>query len=91
MWVPGVQGITQIIDSEEGSVENLAEFRVANAFNGALNVMGTVDPVVPPGDDSEAVRVDVRFTSFSLRLGGLPPLRIPLTWPKAPLVSPLSL
>jgi hypothetical protein len=82
----GVQGITQIIDSEKGIVENLAEFRVANAFNGFLNVAGTVDPVVARGVDSEAVRVDVKFTSFSLKLGGLPPLRIPLTWPKTPLV-----
>lgn len=81
------RGITQIIDSERGSVENLAEFRVANAFNGALNVAGTVEPVTPSGGgvDAEAVRVDVKFTSFSLKLGGLPPLKIPLTWPKTPL------
>jgi len=79
------RGITQIIDSERGSVENLAEFRVANAFDGALNVAGTVTPVRPPGGDAESVRVDVRFTSFSLKLGALPTLTIPLTWPKAPL------
>jgi len=68
-------------------VENLAEFRVANAFDGALNVAGTVTPVRPPGGDAESVRVDVRFTSFSLKLGALPTLTIPLTWPKAPLVG----
>ena len=80
-----LQGITQIIDSQDGSVQNLAEFRVANAVNGALNVAGTVDPVRNP--DGEAVRVDVKFTSFSLKLGSLPQLKIPLTWPKTPLVS----
>ena len=83
-----LQGITQIIDSQDGSVQNLAEFRVANAFNGALNVAGTVDPV--RNSDGEAVRVDVKFTSFSLKLGGLPQLKIPLTWPKTPLVSLLG-
>ena len=80
-----LQGITQIINSQDGSVQNLAEFRVANAVNGALNVAGTVDPV--RNSDGEAVRVDVKFTSFSLKLGALPQLKIPLTWPKTPLVS----
>ena len=78
-----MQGITQIIDAENGRVDNMAEFRVANLFDGYLNVSGTVSPT----GKTEPKRVDVAFTSFSLRLGILPELKIPLGWPKQPTVS----
>lgn len=76
-----MQGITQIIDAEGGRVENLAEFRIANFVNGYLNVAGTVSPA-----EEGETRVDVHFTSFSVRVGALPALSIPLTWPKTPTV-----
>ena len=63
-------------------MENLAEFRVANAFDGFLNVGGTVEPA----DDKESTRVDVKFTGFSVKLGALPELKIPLGWPQYPTV-----
>jgi hypothetical protein len=70
------QGITQIIDKESGVVDNLAEFTIAGTWDGYLNVEGTVTPVVP--ETGEAIRVDVRFTAFSFKLGPLPALKIPL-------------
>jgi hypothetical protein len=70
------QGITQIIDKELGIVDNLAEFTIAGTWDGYLNVEGTVTPVVP--ETGQAVRVDVRITAFSLKLGRLPALKIPL-------------
>lgn len=79
-----LQGILQIIDAEEGSVQNIADFRIANAVNGYLNVAGTVEPIRHEGNSSEVIRVDVGFTSFSLKIGILPQLKIPLTWPKTP-------
>ena len=72
-----VQGITQVIDTDAGRVENIAEFRIANAADGYLNVEGTVEPASTSGSE-EAVRVDVQFTAFSLKIGALPPLKIPL-------------
>lgn len=74
------KGITQVIDSKAGKVENIAEFTVAGRFDGFLNVEGTVAPVVPESASSEAVRVDVKFTSFQLKIGSLPGLQIPLNW-----------
>ena len=85
-----LQGITQVINAEEGSVQNVADFRIANAVNGYLNVAGTVEPIKHEGNSSEVIRVDVGFTSFSLKIGILPQLRIPLTWPKTPKVTFLS-
>lgn len=61
-------------------MENIAEFTVAGRFDGFLNVEGTVAPVVPESASSEAVRVDVKFTSFQLKIGSLPGLQIPLNW-----------
>lgn len=78
-----MQGITQIINAENGKVENLAEFCVANLINGYLNVSGTL---APAGKEAPT-RVDVAFTAFSLRLGILPELKIPLGWPKKPTVG----
>ncbi len=72
-----LQGITQVIDTDAGKVENIAEFRIANAADGYLNVEGTVEPASTSGSE-EAVRVDVQFTAFSLKVGALPPLKIPL-------------
>lgn len=81
-----MQGITQVIDAQNGSVQNIAEFRIASAVNGCLNVAGTVEPVQQEGNSAEVIRVDVGFTSFSIKLGILPALSIPLTWPKTPKV-----
>ena len=83
----GVQGITQIIDTESGTVQNIADFRIANAVNGYLNVEGTV---APAQGSKEAVRVDVKFTAFCLKIGALPQLKVPLGWSN-PTVSPSSL
>ena len=83
----GVQGITQVIDAEGGTVQNIADFRIANSINGYLNVEGTVAPVEGSG---EAVRVDVKFTAFCLKIGALPQLKVPLGWSN-PSVSLLSL
>ena len=74
------QGITQVIDTAGGRVQNIAEFRLANTTNGYLNVEGTVRPAERSSPDDEAVRVDVKFTAFSLKLGALPALKIPLEW-----------
>ena len=76
-----MQGITQIIDTEGGRVENIAEFRIAISVDGYLNVEGTLEPAQPSSSDSgseEAVRVNVKFTAFSLKIGVLPALKIPL-------------
>ncbi len=76
-----MQGITQIIDREAGRLENIAEFRIANAADGYLNVEGTVEPAQPSSSKrgaEEAVRVNVKFTAFSLKIGFLPALKIPL-------------
>lgn len=54
-------------------------------MNGYLNVEGTVAPVESSG---EAVRVDVKFTAFCLKIGVLPQLKIPLGWSN-PTVGPL--
>ena len=83
----GMQGITQVIDAEGGTVQNIADFRLASSINGYLNVEGTVAPVEAPG---EAVRVDVKFTAFCLKIGALPQLKVPLGWSN-PTVSPQSL
>lgn len=88
------QGITQVIDTDAGRVENIAEFRIANAADGYLNVEGTVEPASTSGSE-EAVRVDVQFTAFSLKIGAMPPLKIPLgfanptvrTWRSQPRMS----
>lgn len=80
MHGPWAQGITQVINAEGGRVQNIAEFRLAGGVDGFLNVEGTVQPVEPMTPDGEAVRVDVKFTSFSLKVGALPALRIPLEW-----------
>ena len=69
-------------------MQNLAEFRVAGLFNGYLNVAGTVAPV--QHENKEAIRVDVKFTAFGLKLGVLPELRIPLSWPQSPTVRTLA-
>jgi hypothetical protein len=77
-------------------VENIASFRLAGAVDGYLNVEGTVRPVAAAAGPSssgaavagerekrkeeEAVRVDVEFTAFSLKIGVLPALKIPLGW-----------
>ncbi|CAL5227493.1 g10474 [Coccomyxa viridis] len=71
------RGITQVIDAEGGTVQNVADFRIANSINGYLNVEGTVAPVEGSG---EAVRVDVKFTAFCLKIGALPQLKVPLGW-----------
>lgn len=81
-----LQGITQVIEAEAGKVQNLAEFR-AFGSNGFLNVEGTVDPVEVQKYGKEMVRVDVKFTAFKIKVGVLPTLTIPLTWPKTPTVS----
>ena len=78
-----MQGITQVIDAEGGTVQNIADFRIANLINGYLNVEGTVAPVMGSG---EAVRVDVKFTAFCLKIGALPQLKVPLGWSN-PIVS----
>ena len=75
-----MQGITQVINSAAGKVENIAEFTLAGRFDGFLNVEGTVQPIVPSDSRAEAVRVDVAFTSFRLKVGRLPGLHIPLNW-----------
>lgn len=82
-----VQGITQIIDAEGGTVQNIADFRIANSINGYLNVEGTVAPVK---GSLEPVRVDVKFTAFCLKIGVLPQLKVPLGWSN-PTVSLLFL
>jgi hypothetical protein len=87
------QGITQIIDSEAGRLENIADFRIANSVNGYLNVEGTVEPAQPSSSDSgleESVRVNVKFTAFSLKIGFLPALKIPLGFAN-PTVNPQAL
>ena len=61
---------------------------MAGLFNGYLNVAGTVAPV--QHENEEAIRVDVKFTSFGLKLGALPELRIPLSWPQSPTVGALA-
>lgn len=71
------KGITQVIDTDAGRVENIAEFKIANSADGYLNVEGTVEPASTSGSE-EAVRVDVQFTAFSLKIGALPSLKIPL-------------
>lgn len=77
---PGLQGITQVIDAPRGLVQNIAEFSLVG-IDGYLNVEGTVSPVVPSGKGKdEAVRVDVAFTAFVVKVGALPGLRIPLNW-----------
>ena len=73
------QGITQVIDAAAGRVQNIADFTLAG-IDGFLNVEGTVQPVVPDRGEGEAVRVDVMFTAFVLKIGVLPGLRIPLSW-----------
>lgn len=78
-----MQGITQVVDAEGGTVQNIADFRIANLINGYLNVEGTVAPVMGTG---EAVRVDVKFTAFCLKIGALPQLKVPLGWSN-PIVS----
>ena len=82
-----MQGITQVIDAEGGTVQNVADFRIANSINGYLNVEGTIAPVEGSG---EAVRVDVKFTAFCLKIGALPQLKVPLGWSN-PTVSPCTL
>ena len=82
----GVQGITQVIDAEMGTVQNIADFKIANSLNGSLNVEGTVAPTVAPG---EAVRVDVKFTAFCLKIGALPQLKVPLGWSNPTVWAPL--
>lgn len=76
------QGITQLIDAEGGRVENIAEFRIAKSVDGYLNVEGIVEPAEPSSSstssEEEAVRVNVKFTAFSLKVGALPALKIPL-------------
>jgi hypothetical protein len=72
-----MQGITQVIDAEGGTVQNIADFRIANSIDGYLNVEGTVAPVLGSG---EAVRVDVKFTAFCLKVGALPQLQVPISW-----------
>ena len=81
-----MQGITQVIDAEGGTVQNIADFRIANSTNGCLNVEGTLAPVMGSG---EAVRVDVKFTAFCLKIGALPQLKVPLGWSN-PTVSYIS-
>lgn len=84
------QGITQVIDAEKGTVQNIAEFSVASSLDGYLNVAGTVEAIQLEGNSTETIRVDVGFTSFSLKIGPLPQLSIPLTWPKTPKVWLIS-
>ena len=60
-----LQGITQIIDSAAGSVQNLAEFRFAMLLRGSLNIVGAVTPAAAPAGQA-VTRVDVRFTSFKV-------------------------
>ncbi|KAK9838271.1 hypothetical protein WJX81_001545 [Elliptochloris bilobata] len=67
------KGITQVI-AKDGTVQNIAEFQVGGV-SGQLNVGGTV---APSGDGRGGTRVDVRFTAFSLKLGALPELSLPL-------------
>ncbi|KAK9814967.1 hypothetical protein WJX73_003488 [Symbiochloris irregularis] len=74
------KGITQVIDAPQGKVQNIAEFSLVGV-DGFLNVEGTVSPAIPAEKDkSEAVRVDVAFTAFVVKVGALPRLRIPLNW-----------
>ena len=54
--------------------------RLAGGVDGYLNVEGTVRPVEPLSPGAGAVRVNVKFTAFSLKLGALPALQIPLEW-----------
>ena len=61
-------------------MQNIADFRLAGGVDGYLNVEGTVQPVEPTSPGAEAVRVNVKFTAFSLRIGALPALQIPLEW-----------
>ena len=84
-----MQGITQIIEAERGKVQNLSEFQLLGKVNGSLNVEGTIEPVKVDRYNSVMVRVDVKFTAFNIKLGILPALSIPLTWPKTPTVFPL--
>lgn len=74
-----MQGITQVLDPMAGRAENLAEFSVANAINGSLNILGTVSP--PEEADRQASRVDVEFTAFDLKLGPAS-VTVPLGWVK---------
>lgn len=76
------RGVIQVIDAEKDTVENIAEFRVANLFDGHLNVAGELQPSRTKG--KETTRVEVAFNFFSLKLGSLPALRIPLNWPRRP-------
>lgn len=38
------QGVTQIIDADAGSIQNLAEFTCLLVLKGSLNIVGTVAP-----------------------------------------------
>ena len=74
-----LQGITQVLDPCAGKAENLAEFSIANAINGSLNILGAVTP----SQDTafQGTRVNVEFTVFDLKLGPLQ-TTIPLGWIK---------
>ncbi|KAK9854794.1 hypothetical protein WJX84_010153 [Apatococcus fuscideae] len=73
------KGITQVLDPCAGKAENLAEFSIANAINGSLNILGAVTP----SQDTafQGTRVNVEFTAFDLKLGPLQ-TTIPLGWIK---------
>ena len=86
-----MQGITQIIEADDGKVQNLAEYRLFDRFEGFLNVEGTVKPVQVSALGPQTIRVDVNFTAFNVKLGRLPALSIPLAWPKTPKVIKLDL
>ncbi|KAK9845028.1 hypothetical protein WJX74_009835 [Apatococcus lobatus] len=73
------KGVTQVLDPMAGRAENLAEFSIANAINGSLNILGTVSP--PEEASIQASRVDVEFTAFDLKLGPAN-ITVPLGWIK---------
>ncbi|GAQ81050.1 hypothetical protein KFL_000690280 [Klebsormidium nitens] len=71
------KGSTQIIQSDTGHVDNIAEFSVFGK-PGSLTITGSFVPAAPLPDRG-AVRIDVRFESFRLKLGWIS-LRVPLGW-----------
>lgn len=87
-WAFRTQGISQIIGANDGTIQNLAEFKCLLVVPGSLNIVGTVTPTAKPSTSSESVssmesstRVDVAFSYALLQLGWLK-LRLPLAWAK---------
>mmetsp|Transcript_6811 Transcript_6811/g.17400 ORF Transcript_6811/g.17400 Transcript_6811/m.17400 type:complete len:271 (-) Transcript_6811:2070-2882(-) len=67
----------QNISVDEGTIENIAEFKMANRISGRLVIYGTVDlPDVPP--ESTGTKAYVTFTRFVLDFPRLPNISISL-------------